>query len=234
MDIYAINIEDLNKSNFDYKLYNHILSEQILLKANNYRYYQDSVRTVIGELLVHYLYIKNYKSSSSPLTILRNNYGKPYCNNSDFHFNISHAGNWVIAIVDTQPVGIDIELVSDIDYKSVISIFHSIEGYGLEKATNKKDFFFTLWTIKESVIKNIGQGLSIPLDSFYTLLNGDQATVHFDNNDFENDQYYVKVFEFCPQYKVAACALHNNFPEAINILEPSKFLPFLLESNGIS
>ncbi|GEL05498.1 4'-phosphopantetheinyl transferase family protein [Rummeliibacillus stabekisii] len=229
MDIYAINIEDLNETNFDYMLYKHILSEQTLLNASKYKYYKDSVRTVIGELLVHYFYGK-----STPLKILRNNYGKPYCNNSDFHFNISHAGNWVVAILDTQPVGIDIELVSDIDYKSVISNFHAIEVQALEKAPNKKDFFFTLWTIKESVIKNIGKGLSIPLDSFYILLNGDQATVHFNNNGLENNQYHVKIFEFDQDYKLAACALHDNFPKAINLLELSKFLPFLLESNGIS
>lgn len=233
MEIYAVNIESLNKFNFDYNTYNHIISEQTLEKANSYKHYKDSVRTIIGELLIHYLYIQNHKESYSSLVILRNQYGKPYCNNKAFHFNVSHTGNWVVCIIDTKQVGIDIELMTDIDYEALISLFHPSESQQLKQTTNKKEYFFKLWTIKESVIKNIGKGLSIPLNSFSICLGQDGISVHFEEEKFNSDEYRVKIYNFQQNYKLAACALHANFPETINFLAPSHCLSFLLHKSRI-
>lgn len=230
MKIYAVNIESLNELNFDYKIYNYILSNQTIDKADRYKQYKDSVRTIIGELLIHYLYIQHYQKSFIPLVILRNKYGKPYCHNTDFEFNVSHAGNWVVAIVDTKQVGIDIELMTDIDYESLIPILHPIEGEQLKETTNKKECFYKLWTIKESVIKNIGKGLNIPLNSFYVLLNQEATSVHFKENDPNNAEFHVKMFDFQENYKLSACALHSNFPEVINFLEPFQFIYSLLDN----
>ncbi|MBU7595713.1 4'-phosphopantetheinyl transferase family protein [Metabacillus halosaccharovorans] len=230
MEIYAVNIENLNELNFDYRTYNQILSEQTLDKANSFRHYKDSIRTIIGELLIHYLYIQRQKTSYSTLVILRNEYGKPYCNNKMFHFNVSHAGNWVVCVVDTQQVGIDIELIRDIDYTDIISLFHPSESQKLKKTTTNMEHFFKLWTVKESVIKNLGKGLSIPFNTFFVFLDHEVTSVHFEGDKLINGtEYHVKMYDFKQNYQLAVCALHNNFPEVINYIEPSKFSPYLLE-----
>ena len=36
--------------------------------------------------------------------------GKPYLNNSSYHFNISHSNNLVCLVVSEEPIGVDIEL----------------------------------------------------------------------------------------------------------------------------
>ncbi|WP_193065558.1 4'-phosphopantetheinyl transferase family protein [Oceanobacillus oncorhynchi] len=230
MKIYATNIKNLNELNFDYKIYNYFLSNQTLCKVASYKNYKDRVRTIISELLIQYIYIQYYQNNFNPIMIQRNKYGKPYCHNTGFQFNISHAGNWVVAIIDTNQVGIDIELMADIDYESLISMFHFIEEQQLKEATDKKEYFYKLWTIKEAVLKNIGKGMNIPLNSFYVLLNKEINSVHFKENDLNYSEFYVKTFDILENYKLSVCALHSDFPESINFLEPLQFLPYLLDS----
>ncbi|MBK3493789.1 4'-phosphopantetheinyl transferase superfamily protein [Viridibacillus sp. YIM B01967] len=229
MEIYAVNIAGLNEFNFDYETYNQVVSEQTLEKAKNYKHFKDSVRTIIGELLVYYVYHQNHmeKEINIPLVILRNEYGKPYCNEVNFHFNVSHAGSWVVCIVDTKQVGIDIELMTNIDYEALISLFHSFESQQMKATTSKKDYFYNLWTIKESVIKNIGKGLSIPLDSFYVRLNQEVTSIHFEGSKLDDTKFHVQMFEFQENYKLAACALHDKFPDSINLLDATNLFSFL-------
>ncbi|MDV7765838.1 4'-phosphopantetheinyl transferase family protein [Peribacillus sp. CSMR9] len=233
MEIYAVNIEGINEFNFEYTTYNHILSKQTLRKAKNFKHYKDSVRTVVGELLIHYIYLQNQKEAFIPLVIRRNEYGKPYCNEAAFHFNVSHSGSWVVCIVDTKRVGIDIELMTDIDYEALISFFHSFESREMKETTSKKDYFYKLWTIKESVIKNIGKGLSIPLNSFYARQNRQVTSIHFEESTLNDTKFHVKMFDFQENYKLAACALHDKFPESISFLDASKIFSYLMHDSRL-
>nr|WP_159065816.1 4'-phosphopantetheinyl transferase superfamily protein [Gorillibacterium timonense] len=100
----------------------------------------------------------------------KNEYGKPFFENErSIHFNLSHSGDWVVAVMGSQPVGIDVEQMKEMDYHSIARSFFAIDEYNdlLEQPANKQlDYFYSLWTRKESYIKQRGLGLSIPLDSF--------------------------------------------------------------------
>jgi 4'-phosphopantetheinyl transferase len=103
-------------------------------------------------------------------------FGRPYIAKpegyDDFDFNSSHAEGLVVcAIGRSIQVGIDVEnLTRKIDPialgRSVLSPqeFDSLCKIG---AAERKDYFFSLWTLKESYIKMRGAGLSMPLDSFW-------------------------------------------------------------------
>ena len=88
-------------------------------------------------------------------------YGKPCLPQlPDFHFSLSHSGNMVLCAVSDEEVGCDIELPR--------RFFHPAEQEWLfsQPEAEQSTAFFRLWTCKESFLKALGLGLSLPLDSF--------------------------------------------------------------------
>jgi 4'-phosphopantetheinyl transferase len=87
---------------------------------------------------------------------------KPFINgHSDFHFNISHSGNWMTMIFSKNPCGIDVEKIQpDFDFDEVMqSAYHPDEIGYVQQSQNNTKAFFRIWTIKESFLKATGDGL---------------------------------------------------------------------------
>lgn len=84
-------------------------------------------------------------------------------------FNLSHSGGWAaLAVGQDVPLGIDIEAYRPVD-DGVARRFFSAAEYADLSSLPKHQWeagFFNCWTRKEAVIKAIGLGLSMPLDSF--------------------------------------------------------------------
>ena len=96
-------------------------------------------------------------------------YGKPYLPQlPDFHFSLSHSGNMALCVVSSDPVGCDIELPRKFDPAIANRFFHPAEQEWLfsRPEAEQSSAFLRLWTCKESFIKALGLGLSLPLDSF--------------------------------------------------------------------
>ncbi|MBP3720394.1 MAG: 4'-phosphopantetheinyl transferase superfamily protein [Clostridia bacterium] len=100
-------------------------------------------------------------------------YGRPWLPDyPEFHFSLSHAGSWAVCAVGPAPVGCDVERLGRGDERLVRRFFHPGEREALarEKDPEAWDRLFTrIWTRKESYLKAVGRGLSLPLDSFQTL-----------------------------------------------------------------
>lgn len=119
------------------------------------------------------------------LTFDRNSYGKPFLRNSDLQFNLSHSRQWaVIAVGKNCDLGIDVESTSD--RRSILNIaqhyFHADEIAQLETMRNEheqKEYFFQLWTLKESFLKALGTGISTGLDKINFHINENQIQADF-------------------------------------------------------
>ena len=95
-------------------------------------------------------------------------YGKPGVANGP-EFNLSHSGDMVaLAVCPDRPIGVDIERYRPFDPGIVVRFFSDHEQRALSNLTgnNLEDAFFRVWTRKEAIIKALGFGLSMPLDSF--------------------------------------------------------------------
>ena len=96
-------------------------------------------------------------------------YGKPCLPQlPDFHFSLSHSGNMALCAVSDEEVGCDIELPRGFDPNLARRFFHPAEQEWLfsQPEAEQSTGFFRLWTCKESFMKALGLGLSLPLDSF--------------------------------------------------------------------
>jgi 4'-phosphopantetheinyl transferase len=102
-------------------------------------------------------------------------YGKPHLaderTGAALRFNVSHAGELALyAISRERELGIDIErLRTDIEHRQIAAQFFSKQEVAALSALPEclqQEAFFLCWTRKEAYIKGIGEGLSLPLDSF--------------------------------------------------------------------
>jgi 4'-phosphopantetheinyl transferase len=106
------------------------------------------------------------------LVFAENAHGKPRLVGArTVHFSLSHSGDRaVVALSDTLEVGADLERIRPIEHLELARrYFHRsecavIEALAGEEAQRRA--FFLIWTLKEAIVKSLGQGLSIALDSF--------------------------------------------------------------------
>jgi len=107
------------------------------------------------------------------LQLVANMYGKPslLLPNCRLRFNMSHSGGiTVIAVCLGADLGVDVEAIRPLLEWEEIAASHfspdERESIQNEQPDTQLDAFFRCWTRKEALIKAIGMGLSIPLDSF--------------------------------------------------------------------
>lgn len=168
LDIYIIKIEkDLTISDFG-RLLNFETKERKERIVQFHRF-EDSQRSLIGNIVVRYAISNRLGICMKDLVFGVGEYGKPFLIPfTGIHFSVSHSGNWVVCAVGENPVGIDVEKIKPIDLKIARRFFSREEYFELMKLPRERrvEFFYTIWTLKESYIKAEGKGLSIPLNSF--------------------------------------------------------------------
>lgn len=106
------------------------------------------------------------------VTLAKGPHGKPYLTETEeLQFNLSHAGDYAAAVFSSDAVGIDIERIREAKQRLAQRCFTKEEYEFLEQAKKEeKDRVFTgLWTRKESYIKAVGKGMSLPLRDFSVL-----------------------------------------------------------------
>ena len=98
-------------------------------------------------------------------------FGKPFFTLApDIHYNISHSGKYVMCILCSEPVGIDVQEHRPIKYEQILRrmVPESMISEIMEGG-NTEEEFFTQWVLREAYIKWTGEGFShdirtIPMD----------------------------------------------------------------------
>ncbi len=180
-----------------------------LERANRFKFEKDRSLFVISRALLYH--------SMSHLTGIRNwrlrlgRHGKPEIISAEgepsVHFNLSHtAGLVACAISHSYAVGIDLEATDrNFDFSSIAERFFSQSERQYLRAcavTGRSEAFFRIWTVKESVMKAIGDGLSIPLADITVGL--DPVSIQF-ARDLRQDpaQWHVEELKPTPIHQAA-------------------------------
>lgn len=143
-----------------------------------------------------------------------NKYGKPALkDNPGLHFNISHCRELAVCAVAKCPVGVDAEKIRSFPENVLRRCFTEREITYVKNNPDPDMAFFQLWTLKESLVKAIGIGLSYPLKNAEFIIENNHITVNseFDlsvmqitdnkfvcsvcGSDIFNNQIYYRSFE---------------------------------------
>lgn len=137
-------------------------------KSYRFRLRKDQFRCVYSSLIVQYL-VSDKVGRAEKLQFMYNDYGKQYyIGEKPIYFNCSHSGDYIVCALSTEEIGVDIEQIGEEYFEIARQCFSSEENYAIRSAKGnfRRKMFYTYWTLKESYIKLIGKGLSIPLHSF--------------------------------------------------------------------
>lgn len=218
MEIYAVKLNhSYPTSKFD-RLLNTLPSDR-QTKIRKFLRPEDTLRTLAGDILIRSLLKKHLQIKHESITFHLNEYGKPYL--KDFpqvHFNISHSGNWVVCGLDYTPIGIDVEQMKSIKLDIAERFFTKKESqYVLSKKESERlHSFYSIWTLKESYIKAIGKGLSIPLDSFSFVI--DHLGTPRLEKSYDENVYFFKQYVLDEQHVCSVCATDNQFVDTPTII----------------
>ena len=143
-------------------------------------------------------------------------HGKPYIENSTFQsiqFNLSHTQGMVVCAVNkTHEVGIDVEGSRPLKYMAQMSRRNYTDQeyndiFSNNNSEKRLQRFYTYWTLKESLVKALGCGLSMPLKKieFIQLRNGSWAlekdpTCH---DELLRDHYILNHIKMPRNYQIA-------------------------------
>lgn len=137
-------------------------------KAVCYKKEIDKKRSVCSEILIKELGSFFLKVDKDNLKLQKEKSGKPYFSDINYSISISHSGAYVVGIISDAKVGIDIEKMSDLEWKTVNHIFsvedleyiQGQEHIGKELTETQNERFFEVWTTKEAYAKMCGTGLT--------------------------------------------------------------------------
>lgn len=93
--------------------------------------------------------------------------GKPYFEDNERHFSISHSNNLLCIAIEDKNVGVDIERIMQFDELIARQICNDKEYLKIVTAKNKNLEFTKLWVKKESLIKCKAEGFNQDLKTIF-------------------------------------------------------------------
>jgi 4'-phosphopantetheinyl transferase len=229
MKIYAIN-EDMDNCKYDIEKFFQYLSVECVNKIKRFKKREDKLRSAISELGIRFIANHIYDIKREDISFEKTLYGKPFIKNMEnFHFNISHSENWVVFAIDQQPIGIDIEKIQCIDLEVANLCLSCSELRILSSKTYEEglQYFYELWTLKESYVKATGEGLNkdmkevaFNLDNHWPLLV----------NPTLGGEFYFNRYNLDTNYKLAVSSKNNIFPTEIEKLSLKCIIKFFSDS----
>lgn len=216
---YAIKITEFPLTYLD-ALYNKLPTERTK-KLRRFHHLADTLRGVTGDILTRVVISELLRKPTYNLSFSRDFYGKPRLVGLDGHigFNISHAGDWVVLVVSSsEQVGVDIEQIQRVDHGIAQRFFSHEEFVSITSRSeedNKSLHFYEIWTAKESYVKAVGKGLSIPLDSFSTVKDKEMARV----KTIDDKAWFFQRFMIDQNYVITTCVDVDELCVEIEILD---------------
>lgn len=200
--IYFINIKELINLKYLNSLY--FYNNKKIQKLKNNHQKKLSIAAAVLTNACSELYSFNVRN------IYISETGKPFIYNSPYHLSISHAGNFACCGISKNEIGIDIEKVFSLDYQSIVKYhFSKDEQVFISKIseTDRQKIFFDLWVLKESFLKNVGLGLSVPLNSFNFRVLNKKCSLFTVIQRVNKKHYYSELFDFSEEsgYSLACC-----------------------------
>ncbi len=164
------------------------LRDEELAKAARFYREEDKTAYMVRHGLLNMFLSAFLGKQISEWTLEKTAKGKPYLPGTPFHFSMSRSGQSLAFAFGPAEIGIDIECIRDAQpFQLVVnSHFFPAEKAAYAQARSD-DFFFSIWTRKEAILKAAGTGLDAAIDQLNTL--NDQTT--YGGNEYHFSTHHL-------------------------------------------
>ncbi|MGN7205930.1 4'-phosphopantetheinyl transferase family protein [Pedobacter sp. SAFR-022] len=171
--------------------YTRVLSANELNRASRFLHIKDRINYLVRAYYVRRILSCFVPEAPEALQISRIGNKKPALEN--IHFNVSHSQGYVVIVVNSRPIGVDLEYIDPrFDFDLVLEQCFNDEEQAFVNEGNRRINFYSLWTRKEAVLKATGEGLTNVLRSINCLDNSIRRHDHLYNvNSFYFDEQYL-------------------------------------------
>lgn len=129
--------------------------------------------------------------------------GKPCVARENVFFNLSHSGKRAMCVASENEVSCDCQEIGLYNKNLAKKYFFEREITAIEMAEDKDAEFCRIWTLKESLLKLDGKGIS-------GLKCADTAA---------DNECFFKEYELSDGYKYTVCSRFDDFPEGMEFIE---------------
>jgi 4'-phosphopantetheinyl transferase len=166
-DLYYL---DMDSPALDVSALMHLLSPEELARAERFRFDRHRRRFVVGRAALRRLLADLTGSDPAELPLFAEPAGKPALSGGGPAFNLSHSEqHLLIGIAVEGRVGVDVEVRKEVgDAMDLARRYFSQDEHAALAALPAEErgtAFLRVWTRKESLLKALGTGLSMPLDA---------------------------------------------------------------------
>ncbi len=179
-------------------------------RIGRFRFWQDAHRSLFAELLARFMVYQALALPLDDIAFATTGKGKPFLPEvPGFHFNLSHSGDWILCATADSPVGVDVERIQPLAADAMAELFTLDERRVYEALPDleRQAFFYALWTIKESYVKAIGDGLQLDFRDLTVRLSTTQGAGIQVNDIDQNVRIMTRTM--APGYPAAVCAFQN-------------------------
>lgn len=174
------------------------LGDTLKERIENSKHELNKFTSIVGHIISLNIISEEFDIPVKKIGIIRSNQEKPkVLNPQEAFFNISHSSDIVISGVSDSEIGIDVEMKQIVKPKVIEHVLCELEYKAIQKTDNISDLFIKVWTIKESFLKLLGLGLSVPLrDVVVDNIFSDGGTVSYGEfkayyQTHEYDEFYI-------------------------------------------
>lgn len=181
-----------------------------------YRSRPAAVASVTAELLARLAASETLGLRLDRIAFAATSSGKPYLpGQPDYHFNLSHSGPWVVAAEHPTEVGVDVEAIArrPLPVEAFARRFLSpVEADDLLALPPERRLvhLLDLWTLKESYVKALGDGLRVSLSSF-TVRKASDGAVTLLRHDSRLPSCRFAQYDSNPAFRLSLCAAAGIF-----------------------
>ena len=162
-----------------------LLSGDEQARAARFAFDRDRQRYILSHALLRLLLSRYTHRVAAQIRFSTGPHGKPAITGTgaaaeDIQFSLSHSGPYaLVAVARDRALGVDVEVLkADVDALKLAQRFFAPGESALIRTCEgeaRRHMFYRFWTAKEAYLKGKGVGLSLGLDRFEVLFEGDSS-----------------------------------------------------------
>lgn len=176
-------------------------------KIGRFCFDKDKIHSLFAELLLRFALWEQYGLEDNQVRFKTTKYGKPYLPDlNHVFFNLSHSGEWILCGVSDKPVGIDVEQVNNNQNLIMADKLYTDEEIKYiykQSLDDRIKAFYRIWTLKESYVKCIGKGMSVPFYTFSFRIRGQEILLY--SGKERKEDFLFRVAQLDDQHLTALC-----------------------------